>query len=79
MLVVPSPNFQAHVVTDPVVVLANATLNGATPVAALALKITTGSGRTDADGGGCCLTRRATGSGGRGGRLCSCPACCRRA
>ena len=44
MLVVPSPKFQAHVVTDPVVVLAKATLNGATPVAALGLKFTTGAG-----------------------------------
>ena len=44
MLVVPSPKFQAHVVTDPVVVLVNATLNGATPVAGLALKPTTGAG-----------------------------------
>ena len=43
MLLVPSPKSQAQAVTDPVVVLEKATLNGAVPEVTLALKLTTGS------------------------------------
>ena len=43
MLRVPSPKSQAHVVTDPVVVLAKVTLNGAVPLVTLALKSTIGA------------------------------------
>ena len=43
MLVVPSPKSHAHVVTEPVVVFENATLNGALPLVGLALKFTTGA------------------------------------
>ena len=64
LLVVLSPKSHAQLVTDPVVVFVNATLNGAVPLVGLALKFTTGSGGADADGGGGRLTRRATGSGG---------------
>ena len=37
---VPSPKFQVHAVTVPLVVLVNATLNGATPLEGLAVKLT---------------------------------------
>ena len=47
MLVVPSPKFQAHVVTDPVVVLAKATLNGATPLAGTCAEVHHGRGERD--------------------------------
>ena len=43
MLLVPSPKSHAHVVTDPVVVLEKATVNGAVPLVTLALKFTTGT------------------------------------
>ena len=43
VLVVPSPKFQAHVVTCPVVVLVNTTSSGALPTVGLALKLTTGA------------------------------------
>jgi hypothetical protein len=43
LLVVPSPKFQAQVVTAPVVVLVNATFKGPGPLVGLALKFTTGA------------------------------------
>ena len=64
MLVVPSPKFQAHVVTEPVVVLVNATLKGAMPLAWSCTEANNWRGRTHANRTGCCLARRATGSGG---------------
>ena len=64
MLVVPSPKFEANVVTDPVVVLAKATLNGAAPLLALALKFTTGAGALTLMAVAAVLLRSATGYGG---------------
>ena len=43
MLVVPSPKFQAQVVTWPVVVLVKATFKGAVPIVGLALKAIAGA------------------------------------
>jgi len=43
VLLVPSPKFQAQVVTCPVVLLVNATFNGAPPTVGLALKLITGA------------------------------------
>lgn len=43
MLVVPSPKFQAQVVTWPVVLLVNITFSGALPMVGLPLKLTTGA------------------------------------
>ena len=44
MLLVPSPNFQAHVLTVPVEVSVNCTGRGAGPVVGVALKLATGGG-----------------------------------